>query len=197
MSYVFLHGLGQTPAAWDRITLKAKEKICLDLTQASDYPGLYQSVSDQLRDIPNPLCLCGLSLGGVLALDYTLQNPDRVRSLVLIGTPYKMPKTLLTLQNAAFRLMPASAFAKSGLGKQDMIRMCSSMRELDFSQDLGKISCRVLVVCGQKDKANRKAAQELSTCLMRGKLRTVEGAGHEVNMDAPDKLSEILQKFWG
>ena len=197
MSYVFLHGLGQTPAAWDRISLGNKEKICLDLTQAFDYPELYRSVERQLREVPTPLFLCGLSLGGVLALDYTLQNPDRVRSLVLIGAQYKMPKTLLTLQNAALRLTPASAFANSGLGKQEMIRMCNSMRDLDFSRELGKISCPVLMVCGQRDKANRRAAQELNARLFRSKQRIVEGAGHEVNVEAPEKLSEILQKFWG
>jgi len=194
MSYVFLHGLGQTPAAWDQIDFPGK--ICLDLTQASDYPGLYRSICEQLRALPGPLFLCGLSLGGVLALDYTLKNPDRVRSLVLIGVQYKMPKALLTVQNAVFHLLPASAFAKSGLDRQGMIRMCGSMKSLDFSRELGKISCPVLVVCGQKDKANRKAAQELDACLLRGELCLVENAGHEVNTQAPEKLSELLRKFW-
>ena len=123
----------------------------------------------------------------MLALDFTLKNPDRVRSLVLIGAQYKMPKTLLSLQNAVLRLM----------GRREMVRMCNSMKHLDFSAELGRISCPVLVVCGEKDKANRKAAQELNYRLIHGKLEVVERAGHEVNVDAPEALAKILRRFWG
>lgn len=187
MSYVFLHGLGQNAQAWDKVQSHFPGAICPDLTQCPDYPSLYQTLSAQLQCVPNPLYLCGLSLGGVLALDFTLKNPDRVRSLVLIGAQYKMPKTLLSLQNAVLRLM----------GRREMVRMCNSMKHLDFSAELGRISCPVLVVCGEKDKANRKAAQELNYRLIHGKLEVVERAGHEVNVDAPEALAKILRRFWG
>lgn len=39
-----------------------------------------------------PIDWCGLSLGGVLALNYAIERPDKVKSLVLIATPYMIPK---------------------------------------------------------------------------------------------------------
>lgn len=71
MSYVFLHGLGQNAQAWDKVQSHFPGATCPDLAQCPDYPSLYQTLSAQLQCVPNPLYLCGLSLGGVLALDFT------------------------------------------------------------------------------------------------------------------------------
>ena len=37
------------------------------------------------------ICLCGLSLGGVLALNYAIEHPEKIKGMVLIATQYKMP----------------------------------------------------------------------------------------------------------
>jgi len=47
--------------------------------------------------------LCGLSLGGILALNFALDFPQKVKTLVLIGTPYKVPKVAFSFQNIIFR----------------------------------------------------------------------------------------------
>ena len=38
--------------------------------------------------------LVGLSLGGVLAIDYITEFPEKINSIILVGTPYKIPKTI-------------------------------------------------------------------------------------------------------
>ncbi len=47
--------------------------------------------------------LCGISLGGILALNYVLDFPDKVKSLVLIGISHKVPKVMFSIQNIIFR----------------------------------------------------------------------------------------------
>ena len=42
--------------------------------------------------------MCGLSLGGILALQYAIEHPEHIHALALIGTQYTMPKTLLRIQ---------------------------------------------------------------------------------------------------
>ncbi|MFR5555446.1 MAG: alpha/beta fold hydrolase [Coprococcus sp.] len=63
--------------------------------------------------------LCGLSLGGILALQYALEHPQKVASVVLIGTQYTMPKRLREiLKNHIdmFRIsLPRSVFQNMGL----------------------------------------------------------------------------------
>ena len=109
---------------------------------------------------------------------------------MLIGTQYKMPRRLLKLQNVLFHLMPDSEFSKMGFQKSDFISLCKSMMDLDFSHQLRDICCKVLVVCGEKDRANRLASLQLA------ELIPILGAGHEVNIDCPSKLGEKLDGFF-
>ena len=145
--------------------------------------------------ILQPAVLCGLSLGAVLALDYAIRRPEKIAGLVLIAPQYKMPRTLLRLQNFLFRLMPEGAFAGAGMGKGDTIRLTTSMMELDFRRELGQVVCPVLVLTGEKDAANRKAARELAGLLPGAKVREIPGAGHEVNRDAPGELAAAIREF--
>lgn len=202
MKYIYLHGLGQTPDSWNRVLghLNAPtDSICPDLAKLvhgreANYPDLYAAFSALCDTIEDDLTLCGLSLGGVLALNYTIDHPEKVKSLVLIATPYKMPKQLLRLQNILFRFMPKSAFSQTGFQKTDFIRLCRSMAELDFSRSLRKVTCPVLVLCGEHDRANQKAARMLAGLLKNAAFQQIPNAGHEVNTDAPERLAEILKK---
>ena len=74
--------------------------------------------------------------------------------------------------------------------------MCRSMMELDFADRLGKITCPVLVVCGEKDSANKKASMELEKQIEHAQIRMITRAGHEVNADVPEELANVLQEFW-
>ena len=200
MKYIYLHGLGQTPDSWNRVLgyrNTSTDSICPDLAKLvhgreAKYPDLYAAFSALCDDRNDDLILCGLSLGGVLALNYTIDHPEKVKSLVLIATPYKMPKQLLRLQNTLFRFMPKSAFSQTGFQKTDFIRLCHSMAELDFSRSLRKVTCPTLILCGEHDRANQKACKMLSHLLPDAKFRMIPSAGHEVNLDAPEALAKIL-----
>lgn len=202
MKYIYLHGLGQTSDSWNRVLgyrNTSTDSICPDLAKLvhgreANYPDLYAAFSALCDTIEDDLTLCGLSLGGVLALNYTIDHPEKVKSLILIATPYKMPKQLLQLQNILFRFMPKSAFSQTGFQKADFIRLCRSMAELDFSRSLRKVTCPVLVLCGEHDRANQKAARMLAGLLKNAAFQQIPNAGHEVNTDAPERLAEILIK---
>lgn len=53
-----------------------------------------------------------------------------------------------------------------------------------------------LVICGEKDAANKKASEELTERIRGASLRLIPGSGHEVNQQAPTQLAEILDDFW-
>ncbi len=203
MNLLLLHGLGQGPGSWDGV-LDAlgpdPGAACPDLFGlcggAPDYPALYAAFEDYAGALPEPVLLCGLSLGSVLALDYAIRRPEKIAGLVLVAPQYKMPRALLRLQNAVFRMMPERAFAQTGLGKRDILRLTASMMDLDLRDGLARVDCPALILVGEKDAANRKAARELAGLLPRATVREVPGAGHEVNVDAPRELAEALRGFW-
>lgn len=205
MKQIYVHGLGQTPDSWTKTITHIKNcelNVCPDLPEfirgkQATYQNLYAAFSDFCNKYDTPVNLCGLSLGGVLALNYTIDHPEKVHSLVLIATPYKMPKHLLQFQNVLFRFMPKSMFQEIGFCKKDFLQLCKTMMPLDFSNSLPKISCPVLVICGEKDTANKKASLKLANILANAEFSELKGIGHEVNTEAPEQLAAVLSGFYG
>jgi len=175
--------------------------MCPDLSELvrgneASYKNLYAAFSEACSRGEEPVDLCGLSLGGVLALNYAIDHPEKVNSLVLIAAPYKMPKKWLRLQNLIFHLMPKCMFPEVGFTKAGFLQLCKTMMELDFSRSLEKVACPALIICGEKDSANRDASVEMARILGNAELQIISGAGHEVNLEAPEKLAEVLRRFY-
>ena len=205
MKYIFLHGLGQTSSSWDKVidNLDFKDDIlCPNLSKWTKnketcYHTLYTELENYCSEIREPICLCGLSLGGILAMQYAIEHSNKVHAVVLIGTQYKIPKLLLKIQNVIFRFMPHSMFSKMGFQKADFIHLCKSMIELDFTNDLKRISCPALILCGEKDKANKEACIQLQKMLSNATLKLISNASHEVNIDNSNILADIIKVFFG
>lgn len=203
MTTVFLHGLGQTGASWDEtIALLPNENVCLcpNLSELlvgkqASFQNLYAGFESYCDRISGTFCLCGLSLGGVLALQYAANHPQRLNSLILMGAQYRSPKLLLAIQNLIFRFMKESNFQGLGFGKDDFIRLCATTGQVNLTAALPGIPCPTLVLCGENDSPNKKAARGLSRGIPGSKLVFIPQAGHELNRDCPEKLADILQKF--
>lgn len=203
MKYIFLHGMGQSPLSWEKTidVMSKRDVVCPDLShwlhdEKAEYDSLYRALEKYCEQFEENVHLCGLSLGGILALQYAIDHHDKVCSMALIGTQYIMPKGLLRLQNIIFHLMPKSSFRETGLQKGDFISLSKSMMDLNFSQDLYKIECPVLVLCGEKDRANKSASQQLVRLLSNARLSIVANSGHEVNLDNPAALGKELEIFF-
>ena len=96
MAYIFIHGLGQTPESWDQVISNmslTEEVLCPNLPaliteQECNYKNLYAVFCRYCETESGKINLCGLSLGGILALNYAIDHPKKIKSLVLIGTQY-------------------------------------------------------------------------------------------------------------
>lgn len=204
MQNMLIHGLGQDSSSWNKVIsyMGGQDNvICPDLSlflgdRDITYLNLYKSFSQYCDSFSEPLNLCGLSLGGVLALNYSIDNPSKVKSLILIGTQYKMPKLLLKFQNIIFRLMPERLFKGMGIRKKDFIKLTNSMMNLNFSENLKDISCPALVICGEKDKVNKKATNNIAKYIIKSEIQFIKNAGHEVNTDSSKELAEIIKGFY-
>ena len=204
MKYLYLHGLGQKPDSWNKVikgTKVSESSINLSLAEmlegkSATYKELYSVFSSECGKEKGGIVLCGLSLGAVLALNYAIDYPDKVKALVLIAAQYKMPEKILKVQNMLFHLMPNSAFNKMGFKKADVISLCGTMAELDFRDSLHKVSCPVLIVCGEKDNANKKTSKELCHYLNNSCFHELMKTGHEANLEDPEELAIVLQKFY-
>lgn len=201
MKYILLHGMGQNASSWDKTISylpDTAETICPELSNFfsegnCNYSEMYSSFCRYCNRFSEPLNFCGLSLGAVLALNYAIDFPQKVSSLILIAPQYNMPKFLLKVQNVLFKFMPESQFKDIGLKKKDFITLTNSMVDMDFTSSLNKVNSPVIVICGEKDNVNKKAAIKLAKELPNAKLSTIDNSGHEVNVDNPQGLAKAME----
>lgn len=202
MPILYLHGLGQTPASWSKTLAHLPQThvtVCPNLTsyltgEPATYDALYRAFCGDCEDIEKPFSICGLSLGAVVALHYAIDHPENVSAMVLACPQFAPPEKLLKIQNFFFKRMPERAFSSMGLTKANALSLMNSMIGLDFSENLQRVTCPVTVVCGSMDGANYKASMNLAKRLPNAEFVSLHGAGHEVNVDAPAKFAEIIER---
>lgn len=205
MKNILIHGLGQNDTTWNMVSEKLEENgikvetpnlYLMIKDKRFDYNSLFKEFTDYCNSFDGKINLCGLSLGGILSLHYAKRFPNKVNSLILIGTPYKIPKFLFKVQGIIFHLMPKSTFEKIGCLKKDFITLVNSMSNLDIASDLDKIECRTLILCGEKDNQNMEGARLLNKNIKNSEFKIIKNASHEVNIDNPDETFNMINDFW-
>ena len=201
---ILIHGSGHKADSWRETVSyldRREDVLCPELSailngREASFPNLRAAFAQYCARAGGSVHLCGLSLGGILALDYALDHPENVRTLVLIGTPHRVPKFAFALQNVVFRFLPKSAFASMAFDKRDTFALGSSMKDLDFSGRLGELRCPTLILCGEKDGANLQSARFLAGHIPGAELEIIENTGHVVNEENPRALAERLKEFY-
>ena len=202
MKTILIHGLGQTSSAWDKVKQNLNNKddiISIDLFSDIESPITYEKVYSKFEKILNgynvKVRLCGLSLGGILALNYASRYPKKVDSLVLIAIPYIVSQELKIKQNEMFNQMPEEAFMGLCMKKNDFINLVNTTYDVDIPSNVNEIKCKTLIVCGENDAINLDSSKIIHNIIQNSELSIVNNAGHTVNTDNPDELSKVLHKF--
>ena len=201
---IFVHGSGHKATSWEKTIsymTNNEDIVCPNLSsilegKEASYENLYSSFVKYCNEFDGQIHLCGLSLGGILALNFALDFPQKVKTLVLIGTPYKVPKVAFSFQNIIFRFLPKSIFETMAFDKKNTFALWDTMKNLDFSDRVKNIKCPTLILCGKKDSANMKSADYLSQSIRSAELKIIENTGHVVNEENPKALADILNEYY-
>lgn len=117
MNWILLRGLTREQSHWgdfhQQLDLRFPEHRfhCIDLPgtgtrfqepSPSTIAGIRQCVQDYAANIPGPMGLLGLSMGGMVALDWAQADPGRIASLVLINTSSGFSPPWQRMRPAAF-----------------------------------------------------------------------------------------------
>ena len=207
MINILVHGLGQDEKSWNEvenqlnnngINVETPNLFSIVKNYQVNYENMYRTFADYCNNFKEKINLVGLSLGGILAIDYVAEFPEKVNSIILIGTPYEIPKTIFTIQNIIYKFMPKRIFEKIGCSKKDMIRLLKSMSKLSIPNKAPNIKCNTLIICGEKEKdnINMKSAKQLNKVIKNSEFKIIENAGHEVNVDNPKELANVIYDFW-
>ena len=172
-----------------------------------------------------PVHLLGLSFGGALAIEVAHRHPDAVRSLLLVsayaGWDGSLGPDEAQARVAAGELMSemtADEFAAAWLptvitpsiGEDDRQWLEGLVRDtrtrsaptvaralaVDLRDLLPTLDVPTLVVHGTEDvRAPLPVADDLVANIPRAEMAVIDGAGHLVNVDAPEQLATEVRAF--
>jgi 3-oxoadipate enol-lactonase len=202
---VLLHGSGRAGRMWD----PALAGLSADWhVLAPDLPGFGRSegpftVAGAARAVcgmiavqTSPVHLCGMSLGGVVAVRAAAQLGAQVASLVVTGTPV-LPRRDLPAALRRFRRLPAPLLPlfSDVTGRAYWLRMLDELEHTDLRGCLPQVTAPALVVCGSRDWRAMPAACELAGGLPGGRLWIAPHQGHTWPSASPELFSKVVTGF--
>jgi pimeloyl-ACP methyl ester carboxylesterase len=160
----------------------------------------------------HPVHLCGISLGAFIAIHATLIRQYVIRSLMLFGGDVNPNPILMLAQPAPAGLATKNPHQLSPLidaYEEEYVHMLEAAgREggvplppqnaspFQSTRDaLSLIQVKTLVVCGERDFWNRRAAQELAKSIPDAVLRILPGLGHIWYQEKPDVFTQLVERF--
>lgn len=237
---LFMHGIGGNRRNWhDQLTAFAPhfKAIAWDARgygDSDDYEGplnFNAYADDAVRVLDHfgidKINLCGLSMGGRIAMDFATRHAGRLKTLMLCDTHKgfagmsqeartafiasrkepllngKEPKDIagpvaktLLGPNASKLAHDRLVDSMSRLHKESYIKSIEASVNMDVRNDLGSIKVPTLVVVGSADTLTTVAmAQSIADDIPGSELAIIDGAGHLVNIEEPDKFNEIVIAF--
>jgi pimeloyl-ACP methyl ester carboxylesterase len=179
---------------------------------------LHQLIASETR---GHAVVVGASLGGYVAIDLAQRHPEQVAGLVLVGASRNFMGVLglyLRIVGGAMqrgwlkqsreraearvrRLYPpslaeaADAQIRAGVFPASLGPAFVEMAGRDFQQLLADYPGPTLILNGERDSGNRKAARTFARPARHATIVTILEAGHACNLDRPEAFNRAVADF--
>ena len=161
-----------------------------------------------LERVDGDLVAVGASLGGYVAMAMARAAPDRIKSLLLAGARATAdPPERRAAREEMIRVVQAEGiegwnreFAPPGpedRATDELVRGIQALRDRrDATEVVSGFTGPLTVVVGDRDEILPvEEARQIAESASDARFEVVEGAGHVVNVDAPERFNEILRAF--
>ncbi len=233
---VFINSLGSDLRIWDEVCerLAARHPLLRYDKRGhglSDCPPGPYTLDDHAADLAGLLdhlqieqaILVGISVGGMIALAFSLAHPERVDRLVIcdsgakIGTTELWNSRIETVRQQGLSSMvdavlarwltPSFAQAQPAAyrGYANMLARtpaegyaatCAALRDADLTVAVGAIQTPTLVLCGAEDVATPPAlGQALANALPNASFELIEDAAHLPCIEQPGATAAAIGRF--
>ncbi|MBC6610203.1 alpha/beta fold hydrolase [Hymenobacter sp. BT507] len=226
---LLLHGLFGALSNWHDVveSFRGEYRVIIPLLPIYDMPllkagvpGLVNFVEDFLAELglTEPMVVLGNSLGGHVALVYTLHNPTRVGRLVLTGSSGLFEDSMgssfpkrgnydFVQQRVAYTFYDPQIATKELVDEVfdvtnsnskclRIISIARSAQRHNLSKELHNIQVPVLLVWGLNDTITPPVvAHEFYRLLPQAELRFLDHCGHAPMMERPAAFNQLLRQF--
>jgi len=197
----------------------------------SDIGRTPYSIEDHVDDLSGLLdrlgigraVICGLSVGGIVALGLAARRPDIVKGLVLCDTAHRIGTTeswnarIATVEKSGIAAIAEGILkvwftptfradrrreldgCRAMLTRQPVegyVATCAALREADYTAAARAIAVPTLCVVGDQDGSTPPALVRSMADLIPGaRLEIIENAGHIPCIEQPAALTALLRRF--
>jgi pimeloyl-ACP methyl ester carboxylesterase len=162
--------------------------------------------------------LCGHSMGSAIAQRMSLDSPERVRGVILVGAGAKLrvhPQLIedvsrpKTYPQAVTQIMEWS-FSRHA--DQNLVRLAGermkenspsilsadfeACNDFDIRDEVGEIKQPALIICGEDDQMTPvRFSAYLAENIQGSRLAVIPEAGHMVMLEKPEEVAELMSEF--
>ena len=197
---VFLHGLGQMPQAWQSQVEAMPQGYrafapWVQGTKPTDtvpftVPGAAGAIATllQLNGLERAHVV-GLSLGGIVALQFACEFPEQVASLTVAGAQAKIARPLMAMQRLALKRVPESQLPAAR--KERLLQATKEPAGLDQLSTLRAVTAPTLVLSGDADRMGVLAGQQIAAAVPGACFRVLPGWA-DLNATTPGPFNEAV-----
>ena len=214
MKVVLLHAFPLDERMWE-----GQRSVLDELDLEAHAPRLYRLgpsidewAASVLGQVEGEVVAVGASMGGYVATAMAKLAPERVRGLVLAGSRAGADSPERRRQRDAIAALlrregveawyrqsgnPAPEHWVLEQSAEDLARAMQVLRDrADATEVVRTFGGPLLLVVGSNDDLLPvREAREIAAAAANGRLEVVEGAGHFVSIDAPDRFNTLLRAF--
>jgi 3-oxoadipate enol-lactonase len=232
----FVNSLGTDWRVWERVAARFADRYRLLFHDKrghglSDAPDGPLAMADHVGDLSalldalaiEQMVVCGLSVGGMIALGLAAEQPPGLRGLVLCDTGHRIGTAELWNQrigaihaqgmeavadgalerwfSADFR---ASHPAETAMWRNMLLRTpargytatCAAIRDADLTEAARSLALPALCLCGTEDQATPpELVRELSALMPAGRYHDIPGAGHLPTVESAATVADRIESF--
>ena len=189
---LFLPGAGGSSKFWQPVANQVSPNAKLiswpglgDEPHSINVSGIEDLVNIVQSNIDTPVNLVAQSMGGVVAIETALRNPEKVRRLVLVVTAAGVP--IDDLGAADWRVEYRQTFPNAAKWVEEF--------NVDFSEQLKTLQIPTLLIWGDSDPISPVAVgQRIDELMPNSKLFVVKGGGHSLGHTHAAEISPAINK---
>jgi pimeloyl-ACP methyl ester carboxylesterase len=206
MRVVLLHAFPLDERMWEpqREALAGHEIIAPNLYELGG--NSVDTWAARILDVvEGELVAVGASLGGYVGLAMARRAPDRVRALLLAGSRASAdPPERLAAREEMIRVVTEEGIegwnrdfyppGPSDRSTDELVRGIEALRDrADATDVVRRYGGPIVVVVGDQDQVLPvDEAREIAESAPDGSIEIVEGAGHLVSLEEPERFNQIL-----